>query len=238
MSWEQSLRSNPTTPGARVTTQQDRGGSAAERRRERRLAEIAEAARKLFASGGYTGTSMAEVANALDLSPKALYYYYPSKRAILDAVLERGFVEFEVAGLAVARDGWRDLALREVLVESSLQALERVVRRADLLRLSFSETFRGNPVTRARHEKYMRNWTEHVEMLIGERAPSHALRPEHRAAWAEAIVETLFGLAVDFVLRERDHTSTQRDDHPEWHRVANALADAVVDAAGASLIPS
>lgn len=70
------------------------------------------AAAEHFGSQGYSETSLADVAARVDLTPKALYYYYSSKHALLEAVLQRAFRYFDEEPLAEAREQWRDLPLR------------------------------------------------------------------------------------------------------------------------------
>ncbi|MFI9388215.1 TetR/AcrR family transcriptional regulator [Kutzneria sp. NPDC052558] len=48
---------------------------------------IQDVARELFARQGYTGTSMADIAGRLSITPAALYYHYKSKADVLDALL-------------------------------------------------------------------------------------------------------------------------------------------------------
>jgi AcrR family transcriptional regulator len=48
---------------------------------------IKDVARELFARQGYTGTSMADIAGRLSITPAALYYHYRSKADVLDALL-------------------------------------------------------------------------------------------------------------------------------------------------------
>lgn len=48
---------------------------------------IQDVARELFARQGYTGTSMADIAGRLSITPAALYYHYKSKADVLDAML-------------------------------------------------------------------------------------------------------------------------------------------------------
>lgn len=203
--------------------------SAGERRRERRLAEIADAARTLFATRGVTETSMAEIADAVDLSPKALYYYFTSKRALLESVLERGFLYFEPAGLAAARTQLDGLDLREALIQSSTAAVSELVAHGDLLRLSFSETFRGNATTQARHERYMSNWIEHVLLILDARDRDHALEPQVRRTVAEVIVDSLFGFSVDRVLRGHDQARAADADEGQCARYVQGLVDSMLD---------
>ena len=56
----------------------DRGGTKA---------RILAIATELFASQGYTGTSIADIAQRLGTTPAALYYHFASKAAVLDGLL-------------------------------------------------------------------------------------------------------------------------------------------------------
>jgi len=213
-----------------VKQQQATAKSTGERRRDRRLEDIAEAARGLFAARGFNETSLADIADAVDLSPKAIYYYYPSKRAILDVILESGFVYFEAAELAAARTRWKALTLREALIESAVGAAEHIVSHAELLRLSFSETFRGNAMTQARHEKYMRNLTEHFELIISEPPRANSLRPERRRPLALALAAAIFGMSVDCVLRGREQAWSQHGPDSELRIELTDVIEALLDA--------
>lgn len=59
-------------------------GSAGSEQRRR----ILEAAIGCFASAGFHGTSMHEICSAAQMSPGALYRYFPSKEAIIEAIAE------------------------------------------------------------------------------------------------------------------------------------------------------
>ncbi|MFF0271115.1 TetR/AcrR family transcriptional regulator [Kribbella sp. NPDC004536] len=50
-------------------------------------AQILAIARELFARQGYRGTSIADIARELGVTPAALYYHYISKADVLDAIL-------------------------------------------------------------------------------------------------------------------------------------------------------
>jgi AcrR family transcriptional regulator len=57
---------------------------------ERTQVRILDAAEDLFAEHGYAGTSLRDVARAVDLRIPSLYNHFPSKEALYAAVLERG----------------------------------------------------------------------------------------------------------------------------------------------------
>jgi AcrR family transcriptional regulator len=65
------------------------GGSTRGRRRRRTSEEILDLAAELLLEGGAEGFSLRELARRADYTPGALYGYFPSKEALLDALAER-----------------------------------------------------------------------------------------------------------------------------------------------------
>ncbi|MGI5219416.1 TetR/AcrR family transcriptional regulator [Nocardia sp. CA-290969] len=170
------------------------------RRRRARAEAILDAAAALFATAGYTGTSLADVAEKVDLTPKALYHYYPSKRELLEEVLIRQFRYFDMDVLESRRTAWQRLGLFEALVESSIEALQQLFDHRELLRVSFTETFHGSERIQSRHEIFQKSWISHVEAIVD----SYAEVPARlRSELADHLVAILFGAAVDAILRPR-----------------------------------
>src|SRR3989304_4342240 len=67
-----------------------RGGDRTRRRLPRR---ILTAALRLFPRNGFHGASIRALARSVGLTEAAIYYHFPSKRAIVDALYEeRGFI--------------------------------------------------------------------------------------------------------------------------------------------------
>lgn len=58
---------------------------------EERRPQIIDAAIRLFVSKGYRKTTMADIAREAGLSIGGVYWYYKSKDAIIDAILDRTF---------------------------------------------------------------------------------------------------------------------------------------------------
>ena len=88
--------------------------------RDRRRRAILESAWACFARNGFHATGMAELAAAAGLSPANLYRYFPSKQAIVGAIVQQARVEFlaEVERLAAEPDALRAiLAILRYCVE-------------------------------------------------------------------------------------------------------------------------
>ncbi len=89
----------------------------------RRRQEILDSALDLFADGGFQGTSVREIARAVGVNEATLYHYFPSKGAILDAILE--VLLAERSEMLAAVDDPR-AALREVLYELTMRMMARL----------------------------------------------------------------------------------------------------------------
>ncbi|GAA1588996.1 MULTISPECIES: TetR/AcrR family transcriptional regulator [Kribbella] len=60
------------------------------RRRQATIAEILDVAIELMSSEGVAALSLSAVARRLGMQPPSLYQYFPSKKAIYDALFQRG----------------------------------------------------------------------------------------------------------------------------------------------------
>lgn len=78
---------------ARSAAKPEPGASRSQRRRERSRDEILDAARTLLETRGLQGLTMDEVARAVGLTKPALYYYFPSKDALLGELHHRSFAQ-------------------------------------------------------------------------------------------------------------------------------------------------
>jgi AcrR family transcriptional regulator len=87
------------------------------------------AAAELFAERGFGGTNLRDVADVLGMSRPGLYYHFPSKEKILEALIEE--VTFSFAAQLEAMSGKQDRdpaeALRTVVLISARWVLENPV---------------------------------------------------------------------------------------------------------------
>ncbi len=64
---------------------------------ERRRAEILDQAAKLFAARGYASTDTQELAAELDVSKGTIFRYFPTKRELFSAAIERSLEQLRLA---------------------------------------------------------------------------------------------------------------------------------------------
>jgi len=97
-------------------------------RADNRLPAVLDAAARLFAGRGYSGTSMRDIAQAVDMLPGSLYYHFAAKEELLVAVYETGVLAILRAAQAAAqreKEPWAK-------VEAACAAhLETVLERSD-----------------------------------------------------------------------------------------------------------
>ena len=73
----------------------------------RRLAEVMDAAAKVFARRGYHGASTQDIADVLGIRQASLYYYFDSKEAALEAVCANGVEDYALRAQSVFRSSER-----------------------------------------------------------------------------------------------------------------------------------
>lgn len=106
----------------------------AARRRDRSREEILAAARRLIVERGLKGLTMEEVAAAVDLTKAALYYYFPSKDALLEDLSLRSLrAQAQRLHDAVEDTAGGPQALRAIIAETVRMHAQRM----DDFRLSY-----------------------------------------------------------------------------------------------------
>src|SRR5437660_8845901 len=86
--------------------------------------QILTAAKDLFFAKGYKGVSMKEIADAVQVTPAALYYHFPKgKEDLFTKMIQTLFVDEGVAGLDQILASTQDLREHLNLFTTSLLAL-------------------------------------------------------------------------------------------------------------------
>jgi len=101
---------------------------------------IESAARRLFASRGYSGTSMAEIATAAGVSKATVFHHYRSKRALYEALIGDAFAGFREQVMPLLDTG-RDL--QASLRDFAAAHVDRLTRMQGTMRLIAREMLSG-----------------------------------------------------------------------------------------------
>ncbi|MEV3991044.1 TetR/AcrR family transcriptional regulator [Streptomyces sp. NPDC049837] len=161
--------------------------AAARARSEERRAEIVRAALEVIAERGYRGASLGAVAERVGLTQQGLLHYFPTKEALLVAVLEERD-QWDTGGSG-AREGWR-LDLLDSLVEYNAMRPGIVQTFSALLGESVTE---GHPAREFFTRRYAQVRAEMGAVLraeYGDRLPG-GLTPEQAAPLMTAVMDGL-----------------------------------------------
>ncbi len=161
-------------------------------------AAIIEAAEALFASQGFRGASLASVAEQAGLSQPGLLHHFPSKVALLLAVLEnRDLEDGKVSSARLSRRGIGILGALENLVEYNQGRPEIVRLFSVLLGEGLADTHPAHDYMVSRYERIrariLRNLSQAEE--CGEILPGSDLK-----ALSAVVVAVMDGLQFQWLL--------------------------------------
>ncbi|MFE2167501.1 TetR/AcrR family transcriptional regulator [Streptomyces sp. NPDC059447] len=158
-------------------------------RSEERREEIVLAALEVIAERGYRGAALATVAERVGLTQQGLLHYFPTKEALLVAVLEERDRWDTGGGSRVSADSWR-LDLLDSLVEYNAMRPGIVQTFSALLGESVTEEHPARAFFTERYEQVRREMASLLHREFGDRLPS-GLTPEEAAPLLTAVMDGL-----------------------------------------------
>ncbi len=154
---------------------------------------VLEAALVSFGGPGYDATSLDDIAAELGVSKQTILYYFPSKAALLDAVIDHSAVEVAAVlegALAGAGEGWDRI---EAVVRSVFRL---ALRRPELLGLIREVSRLGPPAATRLTEDLDPLVVRAREFLEVEMAAGHMRRTDPRLLLVSAY-STVIGVATE-----------------------------------------
>ncbi|MFF2009090.1 TetR/AcrR family transcriptional regulator [Streptomyces sp. NPDC058195] len=153
-----------------------------------RRAEIVRAALEVIAERGYRGASLSAVAERVGLSQQGLLHYFPTKEALLLAVLEERD-QWDTGGCA-GSDGVWPVALLASLVEYNAMRPGIVQTFSALLGESVTEGHPAREFFTRRYTQVRASMAAILRAEFGERLPG-GLSPERAAPLLVAVLDGL-----------------------------------------------
>jgi AcrR family transcriptional regulator len=153
-------------------------------------ARILAAAERAFARRGLAGTRVREIAEAAGINPATLYLYFPSKQALYQAVLDRGFRPVvEWVDRFDASPAERPSALERLVGD----VLRHLAERPDLSRLIYHEAISGGELLPHVARAWVGPLIERIVLHL-KGAPGHAGWDEQQLPLvAAAMLHVVFG---------------------------------------------
>ncbi|MFB7589442.1 TetR/AcrR family transcriptional regulator [Streptomyces sp. NPDC056169] len=156
-------------------------------RSEERRAEILRATLEVIAERGYRGATLGSVAERVGLTQQGLLHYFPTKEALLIAVLEERD-RWDTSG-GRDRENWR-LDLMESLVEYNAMRPGIVQTFSALLGESVTDGHPAREFFTERYGQVRASMADVLRLEFGDRLPS-GLTPEQAAPLLTAVVDGL-----------------------------------------------
>jgi AcrR family transcriptional regulator len=157
-------------------------------RSEERRAEILRAAFEVIAERGYRGTTLGAVAERVGLTQQGLLHYFPTKEALLVAVLEERD-QWDTGGGRRSQEGWR-LELLTSLVDYNAMRPGIVQTFSALLGESVTEGHPAREFFTRRYDQVRGNMTAVLRDEFGDLLPG-GLTPEQAAPLLTAVMDGL-----------------------------------------------
>ncbi|MBT2504998.1 TetR/AcrR family transcriptional regulator [Streptomyces sp. ISL-98] len=157
-------------------------------RSEERRAEILRAALEVIAERGYRGASLSAVAERVGLTQQGLLHYFPTKDALLVAVLEERD-QWDTGGAGRSSEAWR-LDLLDPLVEYNAMRPGVVQTFSALLGECVTEDHPAREFFTHRYAQVRQGMAAALRGEYGERLPG-GLTPEQAAPLVVAVMDGL-----------------------------------------------
>lgn len=169
-----------------VAAREPRPGRKSGVRKDVLSSEVLDRAVGLFAERGFAGTSLKDVADAVGLSRPAIYYYFPSKDALLEELLTG--VTVSAARILDSVDQRTDLTPMEKIGAAAHDLVMWVTeRRLHFIAIDRSENELPPPIL-ARHRDAKRRVLNGMIRLIDDAVASGEARPVDSRVTAFAII--------------------------------------------------
>ncbi|MBV9325989.1 MAG: TetR/AcrR family transcriptional regulator [Chloroflexi bacterium] len=176
-------------------------GSARTDRGKQSRAAILGAAAAMFAENGYRGTSLAAIASAVDLTQQGVLHYFPSKEALLLALLDEKYHEDGRLLLAtMEHDGLDLLSALKSLVEHNAVVPDSVRLFSALTTESVSSNHPGHAYFVERYRKVRERLLSSLE--VGQQL-GHIRGDVDLEQLVQLIVAVMDGLQIQWLLDQR-----------------------------------
>ena len=129
---------------------------------------ILSAAQGLFASKGFHGVSIDEIARAVNVSPAILYRHFASKQMLYAAVLEKFAGQRQSYVDTIVNHGTR---FEDALAGMTQVYIENIAKNPDILRIELHSLLEGSPATLAFFQNRWKSFTDYIEFGLNEFLP-------------------------------------------------------------------
>jgi AcrR family transcriptional regulator len=160
---------------------------------------IIDASRQLFATRGFESTSVRDIAAACGISDAAIFYHFPEKIDILEALVS-GEIELPVSRPADVPKCADSLSAR--IVDRAMEIFDQ---NRDLMRIVLGRGLAGDELSRGRYQDWTEFWEGRLAPVIEQTSP---MTGDESRQISRQIVLLVFMAVQDRLLLRRDETLT------------------------------
>ncbi len=169
---------------------------------EERREQLLETAERLFAQGGYSGTTCREVAEAAGVSQAIIFFHFPTKEDLYSSIIRRKMLKAEAAFRAALEEAARcedDHALFQTL---ALHILDYFRTDPEYLRLLVFCGLEGHELATQFIKQQSQPLSHFVTGYIRQRIKDGAFRRVHPATAARAFLGMAYNHAFVMTLHD------------------------------------
>jgi AcrR family transcriptional regulator len=178
---------------------------------------IIEAAKELFKARGFKGVSMKDLAEAVSLTPAALYYYFPEGKETLFLAVLTNLLDERAQGIARAISSGTDL--RSKLYQITLFSLTGISDAFPILMRDILAQIKDEQKQKETWTRFGGDYMAAVIRVFDEAATAGEIAP----GLSPALLATLF-IGMNFSLGHNHHNQAIFNNRAE----AESLAETVV----------
>ncbi len=163
-------------------------------RNPNRRAQIIAEASRLFAAGGFNGTSIRSIAKACDITEAAIYRHFDHKVHLYEEVIRAKANEHDIRGHLAQPTTGQDI--QQVLTEMAEYVLELSRRDPELMQLMLNNSRENDPATTILFQEIRLPLIDHLVVELKQRVETGELVPVDPVITARCFV----GMVVDCAL--------------------------------------
>jgi AcrR family transcriptional regulator len=173
-----------------------------------RRSELIATAQRLFYTKGYEHTSVSDIVKEIGVAQGTFYYYFGSKQAILEAVVEELIAQSVVLMQAIIADHTLDAIAKW---KKTIQVINdwKIGRKADLIAISRILRMDGNLRLRCQlQSKAVQLITPELAQIVAQGCEEGVFRTEYAVETAECAIAILYSFSdalTDIVLNPEEY---------------------------------
>ncbi len=191
--------------------------------------QILDAALTLFSEKGTARSSVRDIAQIAGITDAAIYYHFPSKRELFEALIEeRGFTaalqSLEAAEVSEAMA----IGPGEAIQSIAEGALNLMYANRGFMKVLMVEAMAEDPVAAEEYRILAERWERAEARILTVYAKQGILRTEHIDDLAKQLVVTVIGAFADYLMSPATTVALDPAPPPELMRQVRAAMQHIV----------